>query len=645
MIVYPQVGIAKVCIYKHAASTKHNASFSYEEVVKLLDEIEEGILEQRCDSNELDQITHLLTNLAIEGMLPGNFEEAFALEQDTEEILYLGEDLYQYASWQSAISYDHGEILLCKTWWHKKWDQLKKYAKKHKKEILIGAAVAAGVAIAVAAVVAVSGAGAAAAVAGAAGAAGALGARDSEKDVSSDELPSPINLSPEINSRQLKSAVQEEVSTLKEWVANEDFMSTDFLGFPIEENGRLLRDVIALHSLENTSDRSCFAELYQLRGERALELNYYDQAIADFGKVIELNPDNHEAYLDRAFAHLQTGAHQRSLEDYLQYSARKPSTVERIVELSENVLDFTSGFERSLSKGIKTSTLQLVSFAHQAVIHPIDTLEEIYTAFEVLFDLTTSQEWSTIAKTLIPEVCELVTKWDTLSPKEQGEVAGYTLGKLGGDVFIPGTSTKVASAGIKGAKELALACKILKNAEKTLTLEALAQSVATSEVLAEASAQLHKAESAALASKELSVASGVERAFVSEFETTRSLEKTIGSSFESLINGRAFQGLTFDQQKQFLTSAIRPYNENLTQLAHSFSKHAGRHPETWGKLKGSMDSWHYQAIEQLKDICNASGSFAEVIDPKTGLIWIEKRLPDGRGVRLNYDYTFKGFVD
>jgi filamentous hemagglutinin len=87
------------------------------------------------------------------------------------------------------------------------------------------------------------------------------------------------------------------------------------------------------------------------------------------------------------------------------------------------------------------------------------------------------------------------------------------------------------------------------------------------------------------------------------------------------------------------------YDQNLTELARSFFKHAGRHPETWEKITGSMNGWHDQAIKHLKDICNAPGSFNKVVDTKTGLTWIEKRLPDGSGVRLNQDYTFKCFVD
>ena len=58
-----------------------------------------------------------------------------------------------------------------------------------------------------------------------------------------------------------------------------------------------------------------------------------------------------------------------------------------------------------------------------------------------------------------------------------------------------------------------------------------------------------------------------------------------------------------------------------------------------------MNTWHDQALKQLKNIYNSSGEFTKIVDPKTGLTWIEKRLPNGRGVRLNEDFTFKGFID
>ena len=56
---------------------------------------------------------------------------------------------------------------------------------------------------------------------------------------------------------------------------------------------------------------------------------------------------------------------------------------------------------------------------------------------------------------------------------ERGERAGYAFGKYGADILIPGSAAKVASKGLKSAKELTAVCKGLQTAEKTLLLESV----------------------------------------------------------------------------------------------------------------------------------------------------------------------------
>lgn len=112
-----------------------------------------------------------------------------------------------------------------------------------------------------------------------------------------------------------------------------------------------------------------------------------------------------------------------------------------------------------------------------------------------------------------------------------------------------------------------------------------------------------------------------------------------------LLSFTPSRSLTVAQERHLFSSAAKAYDQHLTQLSYSFSKHAGRHPETWGNLKGPMNTWHDQAFSHLKDIYNAPGKFKKITDPTNGLTWIEKRLPNGKGLRLNQDYTFKGFVD
>gem|GEM_PF-1649576 len=92
-----------------------------------------------------------------------------------------------------------------------------------------------------------------------------------------------------------------------------------------------------------------------------------------------------------------------------------------------------------------------------------------------------------------------------------------------------------------------------------------------------------------------------------------------------------------------LGSAQAPY-KGSTVIGHALSKHAGRNPEVWGKMTGSMKSWNEQAMRHLREVARAPGEFKPVTN-KDGITFLEKKLPDGRGVRLNMDGRFKGFID
>ncbi|MGO4102223.1 two-partner secretion domain-containing protein, partial [Pseudomonas sp. TAF7] len=100
---------------------------------------------------------------------------------------------------------------------------------------------------------------------------------------------------------------------------------------------------------------------------------------------------------------------------------------------------------------------------------------------------------------------------------------------------------------------------------------------------------------------------------------------------------------TFAQLKTALTSAQDAY-KGTTVVGHALSKHAGRNPDIWGKVTGSMKTWNEQAMMHLREITRAPGNFLPVTTEK-GQTFLEKRLADGRGVRLNMDGTFKGFID
>lgn len=101
-------------------------------------------------------------------------------------------------------------------------------------------------------------------------------------------------------------------------------------------------------------------------------------------------------------------------------------------------------------------------------------------------------------------------------------------------------------------------------------------------------------------------------------------------------------GLTKVQIKTALTTAQETY-KGATRVGHALSKHAGRKPEIWGKTTGSMNTWNAQAMKHFRTITRGPGKFEQVTDKNN--VFLEKRLNDGRGIRLNMDSSFKGFVD
>ena len=120
---------------------------SYDDMLLLLDEIESGELENRRTPEELERLKHFVAFLAKEGTLPDGSVESMSLDDDIEDLLDGENNIYKDAiSFAASSEYQylivpavlngHGEIVLCKSWIKRKWDQVKKFVKKHKKKSL-----------------------------------------------------------------------------------------------------------------------------------------------------------------------------------------------------------------------------------------------------------------------------------------------------------------------------------------------------------------------------------------------------------------------------------------------------------------------------------------------------------------------------
>ncbi len=277
MLVYPQDTLPRATfpvqrVNYEEKNTQRDYTLSYDDMLRLLDEIESGELEKKCTPAELEKIKHFVAFLAKEGALPDNSEENLSLDEDIEDLLN-GEDNfyedvvsfvtpggYQYMI-VPAILQGHDEIILCKSLVQKQWKHVKHFVKKHKKALIIGAAVVVAAAVIVVAVVAAAPAAAGAVATGAAGAAGAAASSDSGKKEDFSSTPSvPADIPPGMSATQeapiLKSTIDNQISSFKENIVQHQFFQptnpvTQQQGLSWQENGRALGSLFAHDSFNN----------------------------------------------------------------------------------------------------------------------------------------------------------------------------------------------------------------------------------------------------------------------------------------------------------------------------------------------------------------------------------------------------------
>lgn len=506
--------------------------FSYDEVLQLLKELESGELEKKYTDEQTEQIVHFLALLAKKGELPDLSAENLSLDADIACLLYGRDNLDEYSSSLifseedqyiiPAVFYGNDEILLCKSWMHKRWKHIKKFAKKHKKALIIGAAV-----VVAATVIVASLAASASAAAAAAGAATAPdpSPSDSKSKESSEQTETLSEISPLEDAPSLLSIINEQTASFKETIVENQFFQEECPSVEIpeiswEETARILTSLWAHDSSNNLQNESLrhpeltqelreiqsnydfliphgyqepstshwqidnkfsteYSSLYsnpnqevdfytishQALGEKALKCGYYDQAIQNLGKAIEANPTNPIPYLKRGIAYFELGEYDRSLEDYKHF------TVQTNKDPPLSVSEFSFGIAQGLPKGIYESGESILLFMTDFIQHPIHASEQIVDSITTLVNLARSDEWEVIAEALSPEMHQLVTQWDALSSEQRGELAGYAIGKHGADILIPGTLAKAFSNGAKSVQELIAIHKNLQMARDTLILE------------------------------------------------------------------------------------------------------------------------------------------------------------------------------
>ena len=518
----------------------------YDSVIRLLDELENGDLDDVYTEEDWYKINRFLAFLARQGVTPNTTEEEKAeLEQDIQELLDSSENniTFENTSYKSAglqilpaVYYGQADIILCKSWIKKQYKHVGKFVKEHKKAIIIGTVVVVATLAVVAAVVTITTAAAAAATTTTT----VVTTIDSSESESNNKDTMPLNTEPIFANENPTQSVDNAPSNIAGSSLPQSF--GDQISNVINENNliskpadhefyndyeRYIGSMLAHEALQNIPGNlnlqdknyediiiqghgkidSAFAtnqapfyieennilgsheknfqeNFFYLQGERALKDTHYNNAIENFGKALEVNPNNHNIYLDRAYAYLQDGQFDHSLNDYNVYTEQKNVNLEKSTTLIDCV-DFSMGVTTGITKGAVESGKQLIAFAAGAIAHPAKTYVGFVDSIQMISDLAKDNEWKTLSEIMIPEVRALINEWEVLSPKEKGEKSGYIIGKYGADILIPVAAAKAISQGMKGAKELAVIAKNLQNAEKVIVLEALAETGGRSGTFAE----------------------------------------------------------------------------------------------------------------------------------------------------------------
>jgi RHS repeat-associated protein len=110
--------------------------------------------------------------------------------------------------------------------------------------------------------------------------------------------------------------------------------------------------------------------------------------------------------------------------------------------------------------------------------------------------------------------------------------------------------------------------------------------------------------------------------------------------------GNIFKFGTRGDLNKIVNSGQRMKSKDLDLIGHSFDKHSRKNPALWGVSSGNSTQKNSSGLLHVHSIYSAPGKFTlKVSDSDVTKVFLEKVLPDGRGLRLNRDGTFKGFID
>ncbi len=184
-----------------------------------------------------------------------------------------------------------------------------------------------------------------------------------------------------------------------------------------------------------------------LKGQTEVEVGMYANAVLTLTELINQNPEDKNAYFERAVANFELGEFDNSIQDYLQSEFKSPDVGKR----DSFSIEYASALAEGIKKGFKEefgdslpSWASMMGFGlWTALSNSPAPSAKVVTA---TLSCVAAAGAYLAANQMVGELKDLVTNWESLSQKERGELSGYLIGKYGVNVFACAGSVKLSQA-------------------------------------------------------------------------------------------------------------------------------------------------------------------------------------------------------
>ena len=329
----------------------------------------------------------------------------------------------------------------------------------------------------------------------------------------------------------------------------------------------------------------------EMKGRSELEAGLYADAVLTLTTLINKQPNNKDAYFERANAYFELGDFDLSLTDYLA-SGIKPEPVSTdAIELTSFSMGLAKGvIEGGMQAGIEfipslLSSLQGIGHGLWAFAQdPVQVSAAFIQASQACIHFIKEHTPQETLAILAPELKELIEKWDHFENEKRGEVTGLIIGKYGVDIFAGVGLTKV----MKAYREL-------KRANNLLTFEAMAISERNKSVIMLEAAKKAQARQKILQSGNLKIQPDKQgKHLIDHTNYVPSLNRSIleHPNPQKLVDAFAGKGMRASE----LPPGVPGYQEivNFREvIGYAVDRNTGEKIATsWGKIHYAKDGVH-----------------------------------------------------